>query len=85
MMEVDSMQNQALPTAVLLHIVQQLNINLKSLMATIELLDEGSTVPFIARYRKEPAISMRYRSGTSKRNSLISANLKIGARLSWRR
>jgi protein Tex len=52
-MEFDSMQNQALPTAVLLHIVQQLNIPLKSLMATIELLDEGSTVPFIARYRKE--------------------------------
>ena len=26
---------------------------LKSLVATIELLDEGATVPFIARYRKE--------------------------------
>ncbi len=47
------MQNQALPTAVLLYISQQLNISLKSLTATIELLDEGSTVPFIARYRKE--------------------------------
>src|SRR5688572_11328968 len=47
------MQNQALPTAVLLHVAQQLSVNLKSLMATIELLDEGSTVPFIARYRKE--------------------------------
>ena len=48
-----SMQNQALPTAVLLYISQQLNVSLKSLTATIELLDEGSTVPFIARYRKE--------------------------------
>ena len=47
------MQNQALPTAALLHISQQLGINLKSLAATIELLDDGSTVPFIARYRKE--------------------------------
>ncbi len=47
------MQNQALPTAVLLHVAQVLSVNLKSLMATIELLDEGSTVPFIARYRKE--------------------------------
>jgi hypothetical protein len=44
-MEFDSMQNQALPTAVLLHIVQQLNIPLKSLMATIELLDED--LPFL--------------------------------------
>jgi uncharacterized protein len=26
---------------------------MKSLVATIELLDEGATVPFIARYRKE--------------------------------
>jgi uncharacterized protein len=47
------MQNQALPTTVLLHISQQLSVSLKSLAATIELLDEGSTVPFIARYRKE--------------------------------
>jgi uncharacterized protein len=47
------MQNQALPTPVLLHVSQQLAVNLKSLTATIELLDEGSTVPFIARYRKE--------------------------------
>ena len=47
------MQNQALPTSVLIHISQQLTVNMKSLAATIELLDEGSTVPFIARYRKE--------------------------------
>jgi uncharacterized protein len=47
------MQNQALPTAVLLHISQQISVSLKSLAATVELLDEGSTVPFIARYRKE--------------------------------
>ncbi len=26
---------------------------MKGLLATLELLDEGSTVPFIARYRKE--------------------------------
>ena len=47
------MQNQALPTAVLLHISQELSVALRSVIATIELLDEGSTVPFIARYRKE--------------------------------
>ena len=38
---------------ILLHISQLLNVSIKSLMATIELLDEGGTVPFIARYRKE--------------------------------
>jgi uncharacterized protein len=38
---------------ILVHIAQTLGISLKSLVATIELLDEGGTVPFIARYRKE--------------------------------
>lgn len=47
------MQNNALPTFVLLHVAQLLNISLQSLVATIGLLDEGGTVPFIARYRKE--------------------------------
>jgi uncharacterized protein len=47
------MDLKSLTTALLLHIAQQLNVPLKSLIATIELLDEGSTVPFIARYRKE--------------------------------
>src|SRR5215831_12924139 len=37
----------------LLHIAQTLQISMKNLVAVIELLDEGSTVPFIARYRKE--------------------------------
>jgi uncharacterized protein len=46
-------QPKALPSHVLLHISQQLNISLQSLVATITLLDEGGTVPFIARYRKE--------------------------------
>src|SRR3954452_18427978 len=47
------MENQALPTAVLLYISQQIAVNLKSLTATIELLDQGSTISFIARYRNE--------------------------------
>jgi uncharacterized protein len=38
---------------VLLHIAQLLQIPIKGLIATIELLDAGGTVPFIARYRKE--------------------------------
>jgi uncharacterized protein len=44
---------KALSTPVLLHIAQTLNVALKSLVATIGLLDEGGTVPFISRYRKE--------------------------------
>src|SRR5712671_4826097 len=38
---------------ILVHIAQTLGITLKALVATITLLDEGGTVPFIARYRKE--------------------------------
>jgi uncharacterized protein len=37
----------------LLHIAQILNVPMKGLVACIELMDEGGTVPFIARYRKE--------------------------------
>ena len=44
---------KALPTPVLLHIAKLLEISLQSLVATIALFDEGGTVPFIARYRKE--------------------------------
>ena len=40
-------------THILLHIAKELAVALKSLVATIALLDEGATVPFIARYRKE--------------------------------
>jgi uncharacterized protein len=38
---------------ILLHIAQALGISLHDLVAVIELLDDGGTVPFIARYRKE--------------------------------
>src|ERR1700743_1708634 len=38
---------------ILLHIAKSLNLPLHSLVAVIELLDDGGTVPFIARYRKE--------------------------------
>ncbi len=44
---------RTLSTPVLLHISQQISIPLKSLVATIGLFDEGATLPFIARYRKE--------------------------------
>ncbi len=38
---------------IILHIAQTLNLPLHSLTAVIGLLNEGGTVPFIARYRKE--------------------------------
>src|SRR5579862_689083 len=44
---------QPLSPEILLHVARTLQVPLKGLVATIELLDEGSTVPFIARYRKE--------------------------------
>ncbi len=44
---------KSLSAAILLHIAKLLNVPMKGLVATIELLDEGGTVPFIARYRKE--------------------------------
>src|SRR5215469_15721634 len=37
----------------LLQIAQSLDIPMRGLVAVIELLDDGGTVPFIARYRKE--------------------------------
>jgi uncharacterized protein len=38
---------------ILLHIAETLNLPLRGLVAVVELLDDGGTVPFIARYRKE--------------------------------
>ena len=46
-------QLKSLTPAVLLHIAKLLNLPLKGMVAIIALLDEGATVPFIARYRKE--------------------------------
>jgi len=44
---------QSLSPEILLHVSQLLNLPLRGLVAVIELLDDGGTVPFIARYRKE--------------------------------
>ncbi len=46
-------ETRNLSPAILLHIAQTLNLPLRGLVAVIELLDDGGTVPFIARYRKE--------------------------------
>ena len=46
-------ENKNLPPATLAHIAQTLNLPLRGICSVIELLDDGGTVPFIARYRKE--------------------------------
>jgi uncharacterized protein len=46
-------EQKALSPEILLHISQQLTVPMRGLVSVIELLDEGGTVPFIARYRKE--------------------------------
>ena len=46
-------ENKTLSPAILLHISQSLNVPMRGMVAVIELLDDGGTVPFIARYRKE--------------------------------
>jgi uncharacterized protein len=53
MMVVSRMESKDLKPEILLHVSQLLSVPMKGLVATIELLDDGSTVPFIARYRKE--------------------------------
>ena len=42
-----------IPPAILVHIARLLNVPAKGLAAVTQLLDEGASVPFIARYRKE--------------------------------
>ncbi|HUO60463.1 MAG TPA: Tex family protein [Candidatus Acidoferrales bacterium] len=44
---------KVLSPEILLHISQKLNVPLRGVVAVIGLLDEGGTVPFISRYRKE--------------------------------
>ena len=38
---------------VIQRIADELSINIKQVRAAVALLDEGATVPFISRYRKE--------------------------------
>src|SRR5580700_1098963 len=44
---------KSLSPGLLIHIAQTLTVPMKGLVAVVELLDAGDTVPFIARYRKE--------------------------------
>src|SRR6202167_4333899 len=44
---------KSLSPEILLHVAKTVNVPMKGLTATIGLIDEGGTVPFISRYRKE--------------------------------
>src|SRR5580658_9598760 len=44
---------KSLAPEILVHIAETLTLPVRGLVAVIELLDDGGTVPFIARYRKE--------------------------------
>ncbi len=46
-------EKTSLSPKIILHISQVLNLAVRGITAVIELLDDGGTVPFIARYRKE--------------------------------
>jgi len=46
-------ENKRLPPEALQQIARVTRVPTKGLMAVAALLDEGGTVPFIARYRKE--------------------------------
>ena len=47
------MENNYINEALLKQIAAQLNIKVSQIQAVLNLIDDGATVPFIARYRKE--------------------------------
>ena len=62
-------------------IATELGVGIAQVAATVELLAEGATVPFIARYRKERPAAWTIRSCASWRNgSAICASWKTAAR-----
>ena len=53
------------------HIAEQLNLGQRQVEKTIELLEQGATVPFIARYRKEVTGSLNEIQITAIRDLLV--------------
>ncbi|HEV2484253.1 MAG TPA: Tex family protein [Terracidiphilus sp.] len=83
--------NLILSPEILLHIAQSLNLPMRGLVAVVELLDDGGTVPFIARYRKEATgnldeVQIRaideklayYRDLTERRATILSSIAEQG-------
>jgi uncharacterized protein len=82
---------KVLSPEILLHIATSLNVPMRGLVAVIELLNEGGTVPFIARYRKEATgnldeVQIRdieeklayYRDLVSRRETILASILEQG-------
>jgi protein Tex len=82
---------KTLSPELLLHIANTLNLSMQSLLAVIGLLNEGGTVPFIARYRKEATgnldeVQIRdieeklsyFRELVSRRETILSSILEQG-------
>jgi uncharacterized protein len=82
---------KTLSPEILLHIANTLNLSMQSLVAVIGLLNEGGTVPFIARYRKEATgnldeVQIRdieeklayFRDLVSRRETILSSILEQG-------
>ena len=58
-------------------IAKELNISISQVKNTLELLEEGATVPFIARYRKE-----RTKGLDEEQNSCYSRKLCVSSEFS---
>src|ERR1700761_9157362 len=82
---------QTLDASILLHIAEILNVPLPGLKAVMALLDEGATVPFIARYRKEATSNLDevqirnieeklayFRELTARRETILSSIAEQG-------
>ena len=67
-------------------IADELSISKKSVAATLKLLDEGCTIPFISRYRKEATGALDEVAKARRQSpvSTIRAARRVSASLSWR-
>ena len=76
-----------MPAPIENRLAEELAIRPQQVRATIELLDGGATVPFIARYRKEITDGLddtQLRNGLNTCASSTPAGLRSSKR-SWRR
>lgn len=61
-------------------IANELNIGVDQVSNTLKLLEEGSTVPFIARYRKEMTKDWMKNKFVSSRKNIIIKSIYKNAR-----
>ena len=80
------LQHQSADSAIHQLIAKELGVQAWQVKAAVELLDAGSTVPFIARYRKEATGTLDdTQLRTSKNASATCANWRIAGRQCSRR